>query len=307
MVARRRKEIADALRQRIDRGLITRALASGDRLPSTREIASELNTNRRVVAAAYTQLASEGLVEIRERSGAYVLARNFILDAVQTPSASVIAGILAEGVIRGHSLRDFSDHIRDAAAGRKLKAVVIAATEDQTKGIARELLEDYGLDASGLIAESLKLTSPLPRSIREAHMIITTERYGPAVQRLADKLGKPSIVMTVRPGIVSEEWLGLMKKELFVIAVDPRFLKMLREYLAGTPGMENVTMLVAGESDVSLIPHSAPTYVTQAARAVLGRTRIPGRLIPPPRIFAPDCVRAIVDLIISLNAENIQA
>src|SRR5688572_30346161 len=68
----RRDAIAGALRQRVVGGLHLGTLKAGDRLPSLRQLAAETGADPRVVLAAYRQLAREGLVGLRTRSGAYV-------------------------------------------------------------------------------------------------------------------------------------------------------------------------------------------------------------------------------------------
>ena len=47
-------------------------LRTGDRLPSTRDLAAALSVSRTVVTAAYTQLFAEGWLEGRHGSGTYV-------------------------------------------------------------------------------------------------------------------------------------------------------------------------------------------------------------------------------------------
>ena len=74
MTTKRRGQITSFLRQRIVRGLQTSTTRGGARLPSTRALAAELGVDPRVVLSAYRELAAEGLVELRERSGAYVVA-----------------------------------------------------------------------------------------------------------------------------------------------------------------------------------------------------------------------------------------
>ena len=71
-----REGIAEVLRGRILRGLHSRSLASGDRLPSARELGAEFDIDHRVVLAAYRELASEGLIELRQRGGIYVARRD---------------------------------------------------------------------------------------------------------------------------------------------------------------------------------------------------------------------------------------
>lgn len=303
MPARRRPQIATELRERIERALITGALTHGDRLPSTREMGTELDADPRVVLAAYRDLASEGLVELRPRSGVYV-ARQVLFDQEKRPPRPWLAEILAGAVSRGFSTRDFCDDLREAALGSKLRAAVIATTYDQSAGLCRELRADYGIEATGILVETLKRGLPIPATLSRAHLVLTTEIHSEIAGQLARKLGKRFLVAKVRPEIFGDEWLLLLDREVFVVAVDPRFLRTLRSYLSSTPGAENVKMLVAGQDDLSVIPRDAPTYVTQAARERLGRTRIPGRLIPPARVFSADCVRSILDMVVEVNTER---
>ena len=69
----RRDMVAESLRDRIVTGLHVGRLSGGDRLPSTRALATEFGVNERVVLAALRTLADEGFVSLRPRSGAYVV------------------------------------------------------------------------------------------------------------------------------------------------------------------------------------------------------------------------------------------
>jgi len=217
------------------------------------------------------------------------------------PSPDWLARLLADGVTRGYSTRDLCDYLRDAAVARKLRAVVIGTTYDQTAGLCRELRADYGFDCTGIRTDELGRNAPLPNSVKRANLLVTHDANAALVRTLAHQLGKPYIVPAVRPEIVGDEWLLLLERQVFFIATDPRFLELVKRYLATIPGAERVTMLVAGRDDLSVIPPDAPTYVTQAARELLGKTRIPGRLIPPARIFTDECVRQIIDTIVGIN------
>lgn len=61
-------QLADGIRARIRDG----RLGAGDRLPSTRELAGELEISRNTVIAAYERLLGEGYLESRLRSGIHV-------------------------------------------------------------------------------------------------------------------------------------------------------------------------------------------------------------------------------------------
>ena len=300
MPARRKEEIAEVLRSRIDRAVTARALVRGDRLPSTREMAAELNADPRTVASAYRKLAAEGVVELRSRSGVYITPQTMVDDGDKPPSPYWLAKVLAEGIEHGYSTRDFCDHLRQAALERKVRAVVIAATYDQTEGLVNELRRYYGLEATSVLAGTLKRGVPLPNPVKRAHLLLTTDAHDQPVRELAQRLGKAFILAGVRAEIFGE-WHALLRRDVFVIATDPRFVDMLRNRLAGVPGGPHVTLLIAGRDDLSVISPNSPTYVTAAARNLLGRTRIPGRLIPPVRVLDPHSVEQILATVVRIN------
>ncbi len=319
MVYNRQADIAQLLRQRIERAMHAGALRPGDRLPSTREIAAELDADPRVVMAAYRRLAADGLVEMRARSGVFVGSGARGADRLAATDArhaerSWIVDILVDGVMRGVPGPNLPALLGRAITARDVRTAVIATSDDQTLGMCRALKEDFGIACQPVRADDLEVAvarmakyknDALPTAIRRAHLLITTEKHGPWVTRLAHQLGKHVVVANVRPDLVSDEWLLLMGGPVFVVAMDPRFLRLLRGYLHASPqaaALEpNVCMLVAGRDDLSVIAEDAPTYVTEAARHLLGRTHIPGRLMPTARFFAKDCVRAILERVVALN------
>lgn len=61
-------QVANAVRAEI----VTGRVASGDRLPAAREVASNLQINVHTVLRAYQDLRDEGLIELRRGRGAVV-------------------------------------------------------------------------------------------------------------------------------------------------------------------------------------------------------------------------------------------
>ena len=305
MAVRRKAYIANTLRKRIENSLQTRALSPGDRLPSIREIGSELGADPRVVLAAYQALADDGLVVLRPRSGVFVAPVSALPGEDRLPPKDLLAEVLVGGVIRGFSLLSFTDNLRIAAFGRTLRAAVVSGMIDQVQGLCRELRVDYGLQTTGLLPDQLKSGSVVHAAIRRAHLLITTESFGPAIMSLAEELEKPVIIVNVRPAFVGDEWQAVMRSgRIYVVAADPGFLPIVRGHLRTTVDLDNIKMLIAGRDDLAVIPPNAPTYVTEAARQKLGKTRVPGRLIPPSRLFAEDSVRAIIEFIVTANTDN---
>jgi GntR family transcriptional regulator len=61
------------LMQQIRHAIETGVLHTGERLPGIRTLATELLISHKTVARAYAELEHEGLLDLRHRSGAYVL------------------------------------------------------------------------------------------------------------------------------------------------------------------------------------------------------------------------------------------
>jgi DNA-binding transcriptional regulator YhcF (GntR family) len=301
MARERRREIAETMRQRILRALETGALGDGDALPSTRELGAELGADPRVIASAYRTLQTEGLVEIRPRGGVFVATLPGTGATHHDPPESWLAEVVADAVIRGVPAASLTDWFAAATSTKRLRVVVLAGMIDQVAGIARELRADYGLDASGMLLELVERSERLPRGLERAHLLVTTPANEARVRRLAERLAKPVVVACVRPDLMKQEWLYLLRRVAYVVVADPRFVRVVRDFVQHAEGAHNVHVLVAGRDDLSRIPPDAPAYVTEAAREKVGRTRIPGRLLAPMRVLTEDCVRTIARFIVSAN------
>lgn len=289
------------LRTRVRDALAMGALHPGDRLPSTRTLAGELEVDPRVVATALRRLADEGLVEVRPRSGVYVaLSADASHGEVPALPSSWATDVVVESIERGVAAHRLSAALAALVDTYKVRAAVIAPSVDQTAGIARELRDDYGIAAATIFPEQLTGGS-IPAALSRAHVIVTSAGFERPARALAARLRKPMILVSVRPDLFSEDWLAFMQRPVYVVAMDPRFRAALRDVLSNVPGGENVTILLAAKSDLTRIPPDAPTYVTESARRMLGRWGLPGRVVRPRRLFARETVRDIVEFLIRHN------
>ena len=66
------------LMQQVRLAIETGVLVDGDQMPGIRTLAEELVVSHTTVAKAYTELAREGLLDLRHGSGAYVSAKRRI-------------------------------------------------------------------------------------------------------------------------------------------------------------------------------------------------------------------------------------
>jgi len=303
-----RVELTETLRSRVLRGLHGGALHPGDRLPSARDVGAEFSVDYRIALEAYRHLADEDLVELRPRGGIYVATvRN--RNQVPLPAASWLTELIAQGVAREVPATDLHEWIRRAVGTLRLRAVVVQESQDQIDGLCRELADDYGFEAVGLLPDGFAPGAPqalhaeATAAVRATDLLVTTPGLESLVAPAAAAAEKRLIVADVRPDLVGGEWRLMLRRSVYVIVRDPRFIATLTRFFEGTPGAENIRVLVLGSDDLEAIPDDAPVYVTRSARAALAGTRVRGRILPAARVFSSQASREIVRFIVDANLD----
>jgi DNA-binding transcriptional regulator YhcF (GntR family) len=284
-------DVLQLLRQRIQRAVQAGVLHPGSRLPSARTLQAELKVDHR----------DEGLVEMRSRGGVYLAALPGTQSGVPPLPERWIVETLSHAVARDIPIVELHEWLRRCVETLRLRAVAFESSDDQREGLCRELLDDYGLDSSSFDVALLSRSDELPLAVRRADLFVTTARHDAAVRTLAQSLGKPCVTATVRPDLISGEWRMLLTSPVYVLVADRRFIPTLQRFFANTAGAENLRPLVAGEDDLSQIPTDAPTYVTRRARERLGDSRIPGRILPAPRLLSTEAATEIISFIVRSN------
>jgi DNA-binding transcriptional regulator YhcF (GntR family) len=300
MSSSKRTELATALRRRILRALQTGAVKPGSRLPGTRELAAEFHVDPRLVTAAYRVLADDGLVELRPRSGVYIHPSLRIEHRQPLPSTQWLTETFAQGISRGIPAPKLPATLNDVLRSRPLRVVVVAGTLDQRVRICRELHDDFGLQAHDVPASQLRMRSELPPAVRRAHFLLATAEHMSRVQAIGARLGKPVVQITMRRGLFDAEWALFRGDEGYVLVADPRFARMTRDYLSTVGAARDIHVLVAGRDDISGIPDDAPVYATQAARKMLGVTRLPKGLLPLARMISDESVVALLKTMLEI-------
>lgn len=298
-----REELVDTMRGRVLRGVQAGLLVAGDRLPPSRELAQEFGVDYRVAIAAYKALAEEGLIELRARGGVYVAEVGETKAGIPPMPESWMVDVLAGALNRELPAPELHEWLRRAVETLRIRAVVIASTADQREGLCRELRDDFGLEADGLLADEARAEGEVPLPLRRADLVVTTEAHREWVSALATGLRKPVMVIDVRPELQGGEWALLLRRPVYAVVSTPEFAEMLKTFYAGVRGVENLHVLVFGRDDPSQIPEGAPTYITQRVRSQLGGVRIPGRILPAARTISSESARAIFAFIVRSNVE----
>jgi hypothetical protein len=146
-----------------------------------------------------------------------------------------------------------------------------------------------------------------PPELRRADLVVTTAAHEGVVRRAAGEAGRPVLVLSVRPDLVGGEWRLLLRRPVYVVVADEKFVDVLRGFFADTPGAENLRPLLVARDDLAAIPDDAPTYVTAGARALLGDRPIRGRILPAARLLAPESARALIAFVVGANLDALSA
>ena len=245
----------------------------------------------------------EALVEVRSKSGVYVSPSACNRPADKPLPVNWLAEVLAESVRKGLPLSELGAVVFDFSETRRIRAAVVADTIDQAHGIAAELKREYGLTASHHHIDELRARK-LPAKVAAARVFFAANDCALEVRKTARALRRPMVEVSLRTDVFDAEWLSLLRSRVYVVATDPAFREKLPRVIPDSSSRENVTVLLVGSDDLSAIPPDAPTYVTESARRSLGRTRLPGRIIRPRRLFSDNTVRDVVRFIMAQNAGN---
>lgn len=302
----RATSIVESLRGRILRGLQVGTLQAGDRLPSARELVTEFHADHRLILAAYRQLSTEGLVHVRERGGIYVAAA---ADALGFPlgTGEVFVDMLTDAFaheIPGPALHEW---LRRTTETLRLRALVIASTRDQAFMLARELRDDFGLNADGIVAGDAPADGSVPMAAKRADVVITPAKHEAFASRIGATIGRPTITIDVHPDLVPGEWALLLRQPVWAIVPTPEHAATLKQSFTDIEGAENLRVLVLGKDDLGSIPEGAPTYASATVREQLGEARMRGRLLPAARSISTESARSVFRFIVRANIEAMRA
>ena len=113
--------------QQVRHAIETGVLQPGDALPGLRVLAQELVVSPNTVVKAYAELESDGLIEIRHGSGAYVAVRRGLkprvdrLRLAQDRVRALVARLRADGLSDEELQRLFEAELRPADSGARRK------------------------------------------------------------------------------------------------------------------------------------------------------------------------------------------
>lgn len=144
----------------------------------------------------------------------------------------------------------------------------------------------------------------MPTELRSADLLVTTPFHTADAKRLASRIQKPWITIVLRVDYVAEVTRLLALGPVYFVVADARFADKLRAIYRDVAGATNLRPLVVGRDDLAHIPADAATYVTRAARDLLGSDTLASRVVVAERMFSR---QTAYDLVAFVLRENMAA
>lgn len=294
--------LTDRLRAGVAAGLHLGWLRPGDRLPSIRDAARAAGSDHRVVSAAYQQLASEGVLEVRSRRGATVAPAPAHSGTELGETATWVARVFEEAAAVQVKAPRLPELLRAWSATTRLRCACVESTDDDLAALCHELAGQWGLDTFPVrVAEGPPDTPArraLAMALRGADVVVTTAFHARAVAPAAAAVGAPLVVAGLHPDVAAAVEAHLRDGPLAAVVADPRFGERLR----ALPGGERLRVVRADDGEaVAVLDPAAPVLLTRAAQQRTGaRLRL---LVPPGRFVSPACAAEIARVVVARNVE----
>ncbi|HEX8246371.1 MAG TPA: PAS domain S-box protein, partial [Longimicrobium sp.] len=257
-----RGDFAARLRAGVAAGVHTGHLRPGDRLPSIREAAQLSETDHRVVSSAYQRLAADGLVEVRNRRGVVVAPLPRPHGPELNETAEWLAKVLEEASELQVRVPHLPDLVRRWTTAVPLHCLCVDATEDARLALSHEMSHQWGMQATAVPADDAADAAArhaLADAMRAADLVVTTPFHAHAVRPVADAQGKPLVIATANPEMVSTVEARLRRGPVTAVVADERYGERLRALEGG----EGIRVVLARDAEaVAALDPSEPVVAT---------------------------------------------
>ena len=291
-------ELAERMRTGIAAGLFLGHLRVGDRLPSIRDIARHTGEDHRCVSAAYRRLASEGVVEIRNRHGVLVAAGGEGPEMPAAETAEWLAGVIGDAAKLQVKVTQLPELVRRWTAQAPVRCLAVDGTEDGLAALHGELHGQWGFEVQRFLsggAESSRRDA-LSAAVRAVDVVVTTPFHAHAVHAVARAAGVPVVVLDADPEMVGAAEARLRAGSLTAVVADARFGDRLR---CLTGGERLKVVLADDEAALAALDPAHPVLMTRAAQQRVAR---PLRLLVPlSPAFSPSRARELAAVLIRRN------
>jgi PAS domain S-box-containing protein len=291
-------ELAERMRTGIAAGLFLGHLRVGDRLPSIRDIARHTGEDHRCVSAAYRRLASEGVVEIRNRHGVLVAAGGEGPEMPSAETAEWLAGVIGDAARLQVKVTQLPELVRRWTAEAPVRCLCVDGTEDGLAALQAEMHGQWGFDVQRFLAGGAESSrrDALAAAVRAADVVVTTPFHAHSVHAAARAAGVPVVVLEADAEMVTAAESRLRSGSLAAVVADARYGERLR---CLTGGERLKVVLADDDAALAALDPAHPVLMTRAAQQ---RVAKPLRLlVPVSPAFSPSRARELAAVLIRRN------
>lgn len=290
-------DLAERIRNGIAAGLFLGHLTPGDRLPSIREVARSTGEDHRCVSAAYRRLASEGVVEVRNRHGVLVGGGPPAPEMPSAETAAWLAGVIGEAAGLQVKVTQLPELVRRWTAQAPVRCLCVDGTEDGLASLTAELHGQWGFEPARFLADvEGARRDALAVALRDTDVVVTTPFHAHAVASAAHASGTPVVVLDADPELVTAAEGRLRTGPLTAVVADARYGERLRCLTGG----ERLRVLLADDAEaLAALDPAEPVLMTRAAQQRVGRSL---RLLAPVSpAFSASRARELAAVLIQRN------
>ena len=292
-------DVASMLRRRIQWGMHLGIVKSGDRLPSLRAAAAEFGVDQRSILSAYRALASEGLVDMRPRSGIYVATpprQGFD----RPPAVQWMLDMFIEGFNRGVAPVNLGARLSESLNAGCRSAVCVECNSDGALAITLQIQDDFGVPSTWVDVATLG-DAETRRKIGDADLVLTTHFHATQVRPLTEEMRRPLVIVTSDRDYSSQIRSSLGRGPVYIIGADVRLADKLCAAWAGARWLANFRPIVIGRDDLASIPTGSPVFVTRAAVEAIAPESLPQGAVLMHHTFSAETRATILDVLLSAS------
>jgi hypothetical protein len=264
-------------------------------------MARETGEDHRAVSRAYHELAADGLVEVRGRSGVYMGGSSLPFAGSPSSETKWIAELLAGARRRRLALPELSAALCRLVEEQPPCCVLLESSEDMLAAYGHELRSGYGMRVVPVDGDELARSPDDPALLAAfggADLVATTLYHIRRAAPMAERFGIPLVTLTVDPeaarDVATLVRRRLREGPLTVVLADRRFALRLQAMYPGVVGEEDeIRYLLADEAAaLARLPGDERVVLTRAAAERLGDQAPPVFLSHAP-LLSPETIRQL--------------
>ncbi|MBW3630519.1 MAG: GntR family transcriptional regulator [Gemmatimonadetes bacterium] len=287
--------VVDKLRFEILGRIHTGVVQPGDRLESIRELANRNRVDHRAAARAYRQLESEGLVEVRAKSGVFVSRSvGWAADGEQGRSwaAEILWDAWEKGIPRASLCSLFG-----GVLSAPLRCGCIESNEDHMVALTGEIGRILSLEVIPILVDTAanEETPPAPE-IADVDMLVTTVFHARHARAVAAAAGKPLAILNVNPEFAAAIAKRLAGGPITAVIADERYSARASDFFSAVGYRLAPRFVLAAEARRLRVDFQDDrVLVTRAARRRLGLEEF--HLVPLKRMMSDESARALCEIV----------